>query len=87
MRNVTSKTRVRYRILSFLTIFMLIWSSIPMVNNYSITVKAVKEVEIRSFSTGLADGAVLTEGKYVWTAPQADAGHLFVYRINYSLSG
>ena len=84
---MTGYKRSGYRVISLITIVMLILTGIPIVGNTELTVKALKELEISSFTIGFADGAVLTDGKYVWTAPYADPGHPFVYRINYSLSG
>ena len=44
-------------------------------------------VDITSFSTMLRSGANWnnTEGKYIWTANSADAGHRFTFRINYDM--
>ena len=53
----------------------------------SLRIKAIEDIEIRSFGASIADGAVLSSGKYVYTPQYADAGHLFIYRVYYSLSG
>jgi|GEM_PF-1649899 len=46
------------------------------------------DYEIRSLITQLVSGAKENdEGDYVWTAGSSAAGHEFVYRVNYSISG
>ena len=87
VRQMTKTRKQIYRFVAYLTTIMMILSCFSILYNNGVRVKALKEMEIRSFSVGLADGAELSGGKYVWKPQYDDAGHLFVYRINYSLSG
>ena len=59
---MTGYKRSGYRVISLITIVMLILTGIPIVGNTELTVKALKELEISSFTIGFADGAVLTDG-------------------------
>ena len=48
---------------------------------------ALEDIEIRSFGASFADGAKLVSGKYVHTPEYSDAGHQYIYRVQYNLSG
>ena len=78
---------INRRIVALLTAFMLLCSCLSVFTGVSFRTKALEDIEIRSFGASFADGAVLSSGKYVYTPQYADAGHLFIYRVYYSLSG
>lgn len=75
------------RLVAMLTAFMLLCSCLSVFTVGSLRIKAIEDIEIRSFGASIADGADLSSGKYVYTPQYADAGHLFIYRVYYSLSG
>lgn len=42
---------------------------------------------IDSYTAGFSSGASLKDGKYVWSPTDPASGHMFVYRVNYEISG
>ena len=48
---------------------------------------SVTPVIIDKFNASFVSGATLTDGKYVWNPSDSASGHMFVYRIDYTMSG
>lgn len=47
----------------------------------------VAPVIIDNFNASFASGATLTDGKYVWNPTDPVSGHVFIYRVDYTMSG
>lgn len=47
----------------------------------------VAPIIIDKFNASFVSGASLTDGKYVWNPSDSASGHMFVYRIDYTMSG
>lgn len=76
-----------YRLLTYLTVFMIAMSCFPVLPFLDLSVSAQHNIEIGDFDVSFADGAELVDGKLVWTPKYSDPGHSFVYRITFTLSG
>lgn len=81
------KTKMSYRVLTYLTAFMIVMSCFPVLPFLELRVSARHNIEIGSFDVSFAEGAELVDGKLVWTPKYSDPGHSFVYRITFTLSG
>lgn len=49
--------------------------------------REVQSTILGDISVSFSDGATKTDGKWVWNPSESTSGHLFVYDLNYSLSG
>lgn len=49
--------------------------------------KTVEPIIIDEFNARFLSGAKLTEGKYVWNPTDSAANHMFVYQLDYTMSG
>lgn len=47
----------------------------------------VKPIIIEEYNVSFVDGASKRDGKYVWNPTDPAAGHMFVYRLDYTVSG
>lgn len=47
----------------------------------------VAPIIIDNFNASFASGATLTDGKYVWNPTDPTSGHVFIYRVDYTMSG
>ena len=82
---MTRTKRKAYRILSMFVAFLVLCSTFTAMSVTTLSVG--DDMRIVDLSVEYYSGSTFTGGMHVWNAPTSDPGHLFSYRINFSLSG
>lgn len=72
---------MKRRLLCLLLCFVMILGTFPL------DVFAVESVIVETFNIAFQSGADLRSGKYIWNPSDPASGHMFVYRLDYSVSG
>ncbi len=82
---MTGTNRRIYKLISLVTAIMIVCSCFPVFANNTGKVSARDPVEIKSFKTGLTEGAEKQDDdKYVWTPLVFSSGHKFILPLSRS---
>ena len=87
-----TKTKVNFKkLISLITALMIVCSCIPIYAGQGMRARANDDpqVEIGRFTVGFDEGTAdkQTDGSYVWTATTTAPGHMFIYYVDFELSG
>lgn len=58
-----------------------------MISEQSAENANVTPIIIDNFNASFTSGATLTDGKYVWNPTDPTSGHIFIYHVDYTMSG